>query len=132
MDPRVRIDESKSKWVPTDPKVDANELGIDELLKEYERNYEAMKTLKKRNDGINDALKRLGSNFIIEVDGEETWRVRQDGGFEPAKFREAHPDKVAQYTKTVMKPVFDLEAFQKAEPALYQMFRAKRLEKVNK
>lgn len=129
---RVRINESTSDWEPTDPAIDADALGIAELMREYEGNYNQMKILDARNAEIRENLKRFGRNFEIKVGGVAAWRVRQDGAFMPKQFGKAYPDKVAEHTRRVMMPKLDLEALRAAEPALYDKFRAQRLEKINK
>ncbi len=129
---RNRVGESTSDWKPTDKEIDADKVGIAPLLAKFEANYYAIKAMTAENDEIKAHMKRHGRNFEIKVGGASEWRVRSDGGFMPKEFKSAHPDKVAEYSVKVMKEVFDLEAFKAAEPALYEKFRAQRLEKINK
>lgn len=128
--PRVRVNESTSDWVPTDPEIDADALGIDALMREYEENYEILKVKAKRNEEIKENLKRFGRNFVIKVGGQEAWRVRKDGAFMPKQFAKEYPATVAEYTVKELRDVFDLEKFKSEQPFLYNEFRAQRLEKI--
>jgi hypothetical protein len=127
---RNRMGESKPDWQAKQKPVNANELGIDTLMREYKGLYHDVKLKTKRLEEIKEHLKRFGTDFEIEVDGEKSWRVRSDGAFKPKVFQDAYPDKYADYLTVKRVEVFDLERFKSEQAALYEQFRTQRIEEI--
>lgn len=128
---RNRAGESTSDWKPEESAVDADKVGLSALLKEFDDNYYLIKELTDRQEEIKDLFKRHGRNFEIIVGGQAAWRVRSDGALKPKELASEYPALVAEYTKMALKPVFDLDRFKAEQPAIYRMFRAQRMEKIN-
>jgi hypothetical protein len=126
---RVRVNESTSAWIP-EKTVDADAKGIAPLMARFDQNYQTIKALSKENDDIKEQLKLLGKNVLIKVAGQDAWRVRKDGAFQPALFAQDYPATAAEFTRMVMKPVLDLDALRAAQPMLYEEYRTQRLEKI--
>lgn len=127
---RVR-DGEDSKWEPTEEPVDLGVLGMADLVEEYDKLEKKMKTMAARRDEIKEALKGLGKNRRILVNGQERFQLRNDGQFMSAQFRKEYPAISQDFTRKVMASEFDLAAFKEAMPALYAQFRTLKIVRVN-
>lgn len=127
---RVRVNESKSEWVPKQAAVDLGALGLTDLMDEFEANQQKLKVLAARQDVIKEHMKRFGTDFVIEVNGEQKWRVRSDGAFMPKQFKLQYPGFYEDCMIQVTEKKFSVDVVKEKLPALYSQFRAQRLEKI--
>lgn len=129
---RVR-DGEDTKWEPTEEDIDLGVLGMSKLVAELDGLERKIKPLVERRDAIKDAMKALGKNRRILVNGKECFQLRNDGQFMSAQFRKdyAGQDEYEKFLVRRSVREFDLEAFKKAMPDLYAKYRADKLVRVN-
>lgn len=127
---RVRDGEETSDWVPTEDPIDLGVLGLTTLVTEYDELDDRIKRDVKRRDEINLAMKGLGTNRLLLVNGREAFQLRKDGQFMPKQFGKDYPGFTADFTELKQKPVFNLERFKREMPVLYAQYRASKIIRV--
>lgn len=127
---RVRDGEETSDWVPTEDPIDLGVLGLTTLVAEYDELEARIKRDVERRDEIKTAMKRLGKNRLLLVNGKEQFQLRNDGQFMPKQFGKAYPDYAADFTEMKLRPIFNLERFKAEMPVLYDQFRASKIIRV--
>lgn len=127
---RVRDGEKTSDWVPTEEPIDLGVLGLTNLVVEYDKLEARIKRDVERRDEIKEAMKRLGTNRVLLVNGKEQFQLRKDGQFMPKQFGKDYPALTADFTEMISKPVFNLEKFKKDMPGLYEQYRASKIIRV--
>ncbi len=127
---RVRIGENASKWTPTET-MDLGVLGIQALVEEYDELEGRIKRDVTRHSQIKAALKQLGEDVELQVNGVAKFQVRSDGQFMPAQFAAEYPALHADFLVKEVAEVFDLARFKAQMPALYRQFRAHKIVRVN-
>jgi len=128
---RVRDGEKHGTWEPTEPPVDLGVLGMSGLVEEYDRLEERIRRDAARRDEIKEAMKGLGKNRVITVNGHDRFQLRNDGQFMKAQFRKEFPGYYEDFLRPATVREFDLEAFKQAMPGLYGQYRAAKIVRVN-
>lgn len=130
---RVR-DGEETKWQPTEDDVDLGALGMAKLVAEYDSLEKKLKPLIERRDQIKAAVKALGVNRRIMVNGKEHFQIRKDGQFMSAEYRKDYHGQEEFYENFLVRRSvleFDLEAFKVKMPDLYAKYRASKLVRVD-
>jgi hypothetical protein len=127
---RVRDGEKTSQWEPTETAIDLGVLGLTGIVEEYDELEARIKRDVARRDEIKDAMKALGKNRELKVNGQVRFELRNDGQFMPAQFKKTYPGYFEDFTVMVPTPTFDLEKFKKEMPSLYEAYRAPKIIRV--
>lgn len=130
---RVRIGEPTSDWVPLSPAVDLGKAGLKQLLARYDEiNDQIIPKLVEERDAIKALMKQFGTDYIIEVDGIPTYRVRQDGQLKTREFAKEYPgfakDCTVIKTREVIDPVLVRQVM---GDTVWKQFLTQKIEKIN-
>ena len=128
---RVRDGEKTSQWEPTEAPIDLGVLGLTGIVEEYDELESRIKRDVARRDEIKEAMKALGRNRELKVNGEVRFELRNDGQFMPMKFKKDYPGYAADFEVKELVTVFDLERFKAEMPSLYREYRAPKIIRVN-
>lgn len=129
----VRIGESTSDWVPLSETVDLGKSGLTDLMKRYdELNEELLPKLLEERDAIKALMKQFGTDYIIAVNGVETYRVRQDGQLKTKEFTKAYPGFAEDCTVVKERRVVDSRLVRQVMgDTVWKQFLTQKIEKIN-
>ncbi len=129
---RVRIGEPTSEWVPLSESVDLGKAGLGQLLARYEEiNDVIIPKLVEERDAIKVLMKQFGTDYIIEVNGVPTYRVRQDGQLKTREFALAYPGYAKDCMVTKTREVIDPAKVRKVMgDGIWKQFLTQKIEKI--
>lgn len=127
---RVRDGEKTSEWEPTEEAIDLGVLGLTGIVAEYDELEARIKRDVARRDEIKAAMKALGKNRILKVNGRPSFQLRNDGQFMPKQFKKDYQGYYSDFEEMIPTPTFNLERFKKEMPALYAQYRAPKIVRV--
>lgn len=131
---RVRIGEETSDWVPLSDTVDLGKAGLSKLLARYDEiNDQIIPQLVEERDAIKALMKQFGTDYIIAVNGVETYRVRQDGQLKTREFAKAYPGYAKDCTVIKEREVIDPALVRQVMgDVVWKRFLTQKIEKINK
>ncbi|MET0416079.1 MAG: hypothetical protein ABW022_08665 [Actinoplanes sp.] len=105
-----------------------------ELVKDWQE-LETLKMIAKRNEAAQKEIRErigkfLGDDGIGTIDGRRVVKYEATDSIGEGKLEKAYPETHAAYLVEKVKHVFDLEAFKKDWPDLFEEFRTRRVSPV--